>query len=724
MAPMRAFMTLLKAFVGSHHPQIKHFAKVACVVVACAAICEVLVFNFNHWRSLSWETTTLDSQVDLQKATGERFRVSSIDNVLEFDHLGVEVHNVRLDFHNAQAAQNVPVKIWFTDNAHSTYFDSTEYTAGVPVTYVATNNAESEYLNLNASGAVGKMRIEIGGEETRYPLYLKSVQINAPEPYAFNTTRFAAAVLVLALAYAFRPKSSLWRTYIREHPHRSKIAVMATVALEIWLCGAFLLMGSNLVGVATQHYNSGQWDGVSLANTWDAGGDNAQQYAELAKSMAHGKLYLEEEPPNWLLNMEDPYDRGARDQLVKETGEGYLWDVAYYEGHYYVYFGVVPVILFYLPFYMATGAHFPTALGVLLGMVAFVAGVSALLDRFARYHFKRVSVGVYLVLQIAVVTCCGMLYLLKFPTFYSLPIILALAFSVWGLYFWMLGRSRKRPELMYLAGSLCMALVAGCRPQLVMLSFLAFPLFWRLFITEGHIKTLAGARQFACLLAPYFVVVAGICGYNYARFGSFLDFGANYNLTVNDMTKRGLAVGRIAPALFAYFFQTPATTGVFPYIQATPFDTTYLGQTVKEPTFGGIFACLPLLWVLPFARRILSLRIKERKTRTIAGVIGVLMVAGVIIGVADAEVAGILQRYFADFSIMFLMAAVLLVFIVNEHVEEGSRDHAIMVRVLPALVAVGAVYAVLLCFVAESGWLSSAYPWAYQAILETFQFWT
>lgn len=253
---------------------------------------------------------------------------------------------------------------------------------------------------------------------------------------------------------------------------------------------------------------------------------------------------------------------------------------------------------------------------------------------------------------------------------------------------------------------------------------MAFPLFWRLFITEGHIKTLAGARQFACLLAPYFVVVAGICGYNYARFGSFLDFGANYNLTVNDMTKRGLAVGRIAPALFAYFFQTPATTGVFPYIQATPFDTTYLGQTVKEPTFGGIFACLPLLWVLPFARRILSLRIKERKTRTIAGVIGVLMVAGVIIGVADAEVAGILQRYFADFSIMFLMAAVLLVFIVNEHVEEGSRDHAIMVRVLPALVAVGAVYAVLLCFVAESGWLSSAYPWAYQAILETFQFWT
>ena len=64
-----------------------------------------------------------------------------------------------------------------------------------------------------------------------------------------------------------------------------------------------------------------------------------------------------------------------------------------------------------------------------------VLGCSALLDRFARYHFKRVSLGLYLLLQIPLVMCCGVLYLLKFPTFYSLPIALGLAFSVWGLYF-------------------------------------------------------------------------------------------------------------------------------------------------------------------------------------------------------------------------------------------------------------------------------------------------
>ena len=149
-----------------------------------------------------------------------------------------------------------------------------------------------------------------------------------------------------------------------------------------------------------------------------------------------------------------------------------------------------------------------------------------------------------------------------------------------------------------------------------------------------------------------------------------------------------------------------------------------MGQTVKEPTFGGIFACLPLLWILPFAKSALQMRVRQRKTRTVAGVVGVLIASGIIIGVADAEVAGILQRYFADFSIMFLMAAVLIAFIMNENLDRRSALYGLFLRIMPVLVFVGVVYSVLLCFVAESGWWSDAYPWAYQSLLETFQFWT
>ena len=419
-------------------------------------------------------------------------------------------------------------------------------------------------------------------------------------------------------------------------------------------------MGSNLVGVATSSYNYGDWDGVSPINTFEVAGDNAQQYAELAKSFTQGKLYLTEEPPDYLKTMDDPYDKGSRDEMEKQTGQKYLFDVAYHDGHYYVYFGVVPVLLFYLPFYCLAGSNFPTAIGVLIMAILFIIGISVLLDRFARYHFERVSLGLYLLLQIPLVICSGILYLCKFPTFYSMPIACAVAFAVWGLYFWMRGRTSEKPYGWFIVGSLCMALIAGCRPQIMLIAAVAIPLFWRHFITNATttgLKTKKGIIEFACFVAPFIIVGLGLMWYNYARFGSVTNFGANYNLTMNDMTQRGLQASRILPAFFAYFIQPPNVTGVFPYINPVIFETTYLGQTIKEVTFGGVLVCLPVLWILFFAAPLLKVRRKVRQTRTIMGVIIVLLVASLLIAILDAQMAGILQRYYADFSFMLLMCA-------------------------------------------------------------------
>ena len=715
-------------FMRAHRPAVRHLAKSILAILAVALLLETFLFNLNFFTSAGYNSISLNDKLNLQETTDEQYKLTAVNHTLEFSNLNTEVHNIWLNFDYRQPAQELTVKIQFTDDAHHTYFDSTEYTVGVPDVAVSTLSDQSEYINLNTTGLVDNLRIEVTGENVSYPIKLSDIVLNAHHPFDFNAGRFLATAGILLLAFAFRPRSAIYRIHIVDEPRKSKAAIIATVVIEVWLMATFLFMGSNLVGVATQGYNSGSWDGHSIVNTFEVGGDNAQQYAELAKAMAHGQLYLEEEPPQWLQDMADPYDKGARDEAQKETGEPYLFDVAYHDGHYYVYFGVVPVVLFYLPFYLLTGANFPTAIGVLIACVAFVLGCSALLDRFARYHFKRVSLGLYLLLQIPLVTCCGILYLLKFPTFYSLPIMLGLAFSVWGLYFWMRGRASAArsagPEKWYLAGSLCMALGVGCRPQLVVLSLLAFPLFWRAYITERRLFSPRGAREFACLVAPYAVVAAGLMGYNYARFGSLTDFGANYNLTVNDMTKRGWNLGRLAPALFAYFLQPPCVTGVFPYVQPAPFDTTYMGQTIKEVTFGGILACLPVLWVLPFAKRILTLRMRQRSTRTIMGVIVVLLASGVIVALLDAQMAGILQRYFADFSFMFLAAVVLLAFIVNENLPPGSMAQNLLMKVLLVLVAVSVLYSVLVCFVPETGWYSDVYPWAYQDVIETAQFWT
>lgn len=729
----------------THAADIKHAAIRVGLIFVIALLLEVFLFNMNFFISSSYEPVNLTCQAGLDLADpdksstdsftqNEAVRLTESSHVLEFHDLNKEIHNIHLDFDNTQAAQTLTVQISFTDSAHETYFNTTEYTFGVPEVDISTFSEDSQYLYLQSSGLIQDLRIEIINEDATYPLVLNAITINDPQPFAFNGLRFFIAFMVLLFIYVFRPKSSIYRCRIKEHPRFSRVCIVAATAFEVFILTAYLLFGSNQVGIATANYNSGSWDGHSIVNTYEVGGDNAQQYAELAKAMAHGQLYLEEEPPQWLQDMENPYDKGARDELQKQTGQAYLFDVAYYEGHYYVYFGVLPVLLFYLPFYLLTGTSFPTAIGVLLACIAFILGITALMDRFARYHFKRVSLGLFLLLQIPLVGCSGMLYLAKFPTFYSLPIAMALAFTVWGLYFWLHGRASKNAWGWYLAGSLCMALVVACRPQFVVFSFLAFPLFWRKFITEKHLFTPKGAREFICLLAPYALVAAGIMMYNRARFGSFFDFGANYNLTVNDMTQRGTNPGRFLPALFAYFLQTPTTTGVFPWIQPTTFDTTYLGQTIKEVTFGGILVCLPILWILAFAKPILKYRFKVRSTNTIAGVVIVMLISGVVVACLDAQMAGILQRYTADFSTLFLIPAVLLAFIANDALsanaktDEGKlfflKSHSLYLRGIQVAVALSIMYITLVCFVPETGWYSDIYSWAYQDIIEMAQFWT
>lgn len=173
---------------------------------------------------------------------------------------------------------------------------------------------------------------------------------------------------------------------------------------------------------------------------------------------------------------------------------------------------------------------------------------------------------------------------------------------------------------------------------------------------------------------------------------------------MNDMTQRGMQLARVLPALFAFFIQPPNVTGVFPFINPVIFETTYLGQTIKEVTFGGILVCLPVLWVLFFSAPLLRARKRDRQTRTIMGVVIVLIVVAVLVAILDAQMAGILQRYYADFSFMFLLAAVLLAFIANEKVSLWPKKYKSLVSgVTLALVGVSVLYSLLICFVVETG---------------------
>ena len=55
-------------------------------------------------------------------------------------------------------------------------------------------------------------------------------------------------------------------------------------------------------------------------------------YHELAEALMDGHAYLNEKPADALGTMGNPYDPRLRDQVIREAGETWRLDWAYYKG--------------------------------------------------------------------------------------------------------------------------------------------------------------------------------------------------------------------------------------------------------------------------------------------------------------------------------------------------------------------------------------------------------
>lgn len=226
-------------------------------------------------------------------------------------------------------------------------------------------------------------------------------------------------------------------------------------------------------------------------------------------------------------------------------------------------------------------------------------------------------------------------------------------------------------------------------------------------------------------MLPVVLVAIGLMWYNAARFGSPFDFGANYNLTSNDMTRRGFSVGRTAPAVLTFLFGIPGVQAVFPYLTATKMQTNYMGLTITELFYGGAFACLPLLWglaSLPLARRRLA---AKRDLRTFAVVV---LAAMLVLAVLDCQMAGMLYRYQSDWLGPLLLAAALAWALAEQVLQAHAAQSGIDVlqrafcTILPLAVLAGACYSFCVYFTAEPG-LIGQNPALYQNVSRLVQFW-
>ena len=137
-----------------------------------------------------------------------------------------------------------------------------------------------------------------------------------------------------------------------------------------------------------------------------------------------------------LSDMENPYDTSARAQELSQAGEYYYLDYAFYNGHYYSYFGALPALVAFVPFKLLTGCDLRTDQAVLALGVIFVFAFNALLYCLAKRYRRDVSLGLFALSSVSFFVASGLLYLVFLPQLYSVPILSGLIVVFLGLSCW------------------------------------------------------------------------------------------------------------------------------------------------------------------------------------------------------------------------------------------------------------------------------------------------
>ena len=423
---------------------------------------------------------------------------------------------------------------------------------------------------------------------------------------------------------------------------------------------------------------------MTLAPLWNGTiQGHRNQYELMAESLIEGRLYIDypDVDPK-LSEMENPYAPNARN----EAGVSYHWDHAWYNGHYYMYFGVVPVMLLFLPFRIITGHALNTMHATQVFAGIGVIGLFALFRLLARRFFPKMTLGTYLILSTSL-SIVSFWYAAGFPALYCTAISSGVCMMIWSFYFFFKAVYEEPAEnlqIIYAAlGSLFGGLAFGCRPSVALANLLVIPLLFAYLRRKKAAGALRLKLAVKLLLAalPYFFVAASLMFYNYARFDNPFEFGQSYQLTVADQHNYGSFLSMMDPVLIL----NGITENLF---MPSRFQTAF-----PWLNYGGACWSFPLLLFGAAIFLPKNLRV-ARKEKIAAVMIGLFLLPLLITMIDVLWSPFMLERYQMDIYYLMGITAFLSIGFIGEQIEEGL-DTAVF-RGFVSLLSLAAIMSALL----------------------------
>lgn len=421
-------------------------------------------------------------------------------------------------------------------------------------------------------------------------------------------------------------------------------------SMRAWIFALALLGGALFLAIAPMGLNP-VWSGrvPSILN----------QYEQIARAFAEGHLDFGYSSDSRLFLLENPYDPEER----ARSGAFYYWDHAWYNGKYYMYFGVVPAVFLFLPYHLLTGGDLMPYHGTQVFAFFTIIGIFLLFRYLAKTFFPTLPASVYGVLA-AAFSLMSLWMCIAMPALYCMALLAGICFEVWSLLFFLravYGDGSKGIYRWFFLGALCGALAFGCRPPVAMVNLLLIPLL--ITFLRRNPPDRGKILKLILSASPYIVIGGLLMIYNYARFQDPLEFGVSYQMTVEDQsgfmsfTER-FSWSRLADGLYANFLEYEGITGMFPYLH-------WVGVFVTFPVM-----LLSFLLFLP--RSIRSLREKG-----MLGWTAMLSLLPVIITAIDTSFSiHIVPRYRMDITFLMGILTFIAVGIHWENLKAPSPDPA------------------------------------------------
>ncbi len=582
-------------------------AKRIIISILIAIFIEIFICNFPMFRTLLASSKDIDANYTI------------FENKVVISNIDERITNINFYFKN-ELSDKITYKVRYLAEENSDLISLRDK--------VILEN-QRQYINLDTHSKCKNIEIEL---ITDSDLELENIVLNHAN-FKFSIIR----VFLLFITSVFFIKITDKSIYSLEYDSNDKLHNYRFVLNLVVLCSFLFLY------VLCQYKTDKLLIKPEEINKEDS-------ILMQTEAFVNGSIALLEPVPDELKNMENPYDNVKREEVTN-----YLYDVAYYDGNYYNYFGIAPIITSILPFRLITGMYTHTYIFNMIYILGIAISLSALYKKIIDKYVKKISLCNFYLGFYAIFFGANIITLFRGAK-YDIVVSSGIMFLLISMNLTM--SIYKNPKYKYLKLVLLgmsLALVVLSKPNLIIYYFIVLYLLLE-GIKELSLKEKLKDSIFIAVPLGIFAVFQMI--YNYVRFDNIFEFGAKYQLTSFNMTYcMSFTFGKIFAGFFEYIFRTPQINPlVFPFVFInTETSLVSMNEVCYENRLVGLIA-IPILFVYLFTNNIL----KAEKSKSLSGFIKTIFIISFISIILNTCLGGICEAYSIDFKLMLCLGAVVL----------------------------------------------------------------